>query len=141
VGCKLEDSDPATRRLADPGAAGRAALGGRPGRRPLVINARVDTYLPDVDIDPDRRLAEALERGRSYRDAGADSVYPILVGDQADIAALVEGLGAVNVMIYPGAPGPARLAELGVARVSWGSGIHRRVMAGLRSLLAELAPR
>ncbi|HTF49575.1 MAG TPA: isocitrate lyase/phosphoenolpyruvate mutase family protein, partial [Pseudonocardia sp.] len=59
-------------------------------------------------------------------------------GEQ-NIAVLAEGLGTVNVMFRPGGLTLPRLAELGVARVSWGSGIHAQVMAGLRTLLGELA--
>ncbi|HEY0577353.1 MAG TPA: isocitrate lyase/phosphoenolpyruvate mutase family protein [Pseudonocardia sp.] len=143
VGCNLEDSDPATGRLVDAErhaerlAAVRAAAAD--AGVPVVINARVDVYLPKTGVAPADQLAEALARGRRYLAAGADCVYPILVAGEPNIAALVEGLGAVNVMFRPGGLTLPRLAELGVARVSWGSGIHTQVMAGLRTLLGELA--
>jgi 2-methylisocitrate lyase-like PEP mutase family enzyme len=143
VGCNLEDSDPATGRLVDAErhaerlAAVRAAA--VDAGVPVVINARVDVYLPKTEVSAADQLAEALTRGRRYLAAGADCVYPILVAGEQNIAALVEGLGRVNVMFRPGGLALPRLAELGVARVSWGSGIHSQVMASLRSLLGELA--
>jgi len=143
VGCNLEDSDPATGRLvdADQHAARLAAVRAAAADAgvPVVINARVDVYLPKTAVSPADRLAEALARGRKYLAAGADCVYPILVAGEQDIAALAEGLGTVNVMFRAGGPTLPRLAELGVARVSWGSGIHTQVMTSLRTLLADVA--
>jgi len=143
VGCNLEDSDPATGRLVDVERHAERLAAVRTASAdagvPVVINARVDVYLPKTGVAPADQLAEALARGRRYLAAGADCVYPILVADEQSIAALVAGLGTVNVMFRPNAPTLPRLAELGVARVSWGSGIHAQVMAGLRTLLGKLA--
>ena len=83
-----------------------------------MLNARVDVHLRGGNDD------EALLRARAYRDAGADCVYPIGVTDEAVIAAFV-ALGApVNILLRPGAPSIARLAELGVARISLGHFLH-----------------
>ncbi|MGW6494444.1 isocitrate lyase/PEP mutase family protein [Nonomuraea angiospora] len=133
VGCNLEDSS--VGGLIDPGeqadflAEVRAAAG-----QALVINARVDTYL----FGPRTREA-ALERGRRYLAAGADCVYPIGLADEDEIRALVSELDApVNVYVRPGAPEPARLAELGVARISFGSGLHQAVQVYTQGLIAEV---
>ena len=136
-GCNLEDTDHrGASVLADPAeqaarlAAVRAAAGGD-----LVINARIDTYARQVG-----GLPETIDRARRYLDAGADCVYPILLADEAEIAALVEALpgAAVNVLQRPGAPSNARLAELGVARISYGSGIYRQTAKALAQLLTGL---
>jgi 2-methylisocitrate lyase-like PEP mutase family enzyme len=123
VGCNLEDSDPRTDLLIDPGeqaeflAAVRAAAGPA-----LVVNARIDTYIAK---DGSRARADAVARARRYLEAGADCVYPIGLTDENEIAALVdEAGGPVNVLFKPGSPSLARLAELGVARVSYGHGLH-----------------
>ncbi len=79
VGCNLEDSDPVSRDLADPGrqadflAAVRAAAG-----EALVLNARVDVFVRPRPAGAGDAAAEAAERGRRYLAAGADCCYPIL---------------------------------------------------------------
>ncbi|GAA3169690.1 isocitrate lyase/phosphoenolpyruvate mutase family protein [Nonomuraea roseoviolacea subsp. carminata] len=136
VGCNLEDSDPRTGELVAPErqaeflAGVRAAAGSR-----LVINARVDTYLGG-----DGSRAAAVDRARRYLDAGADCVYPIGADGEEEIERLVEEIGApVNVLFRPGMPSTARLTELGVARISYGHGLHQAVHAHTRRLLRAVA--
>ncbi|PZG14409.1 isocitrate lyase/PEP mutase family protein [Nonomuraea aridisoli] len=134
VGCNLEDSLPGSGELADPGEQAELLAGVRAARPELVINARVDVYLHG-----DGTRAEAVRRARRYLEAGADCVYPIGLGDEDEIRALVDELGApVNVLFRPGVPDLARLAELGVARISFGGGIHRLAHAYTEKLLAEV---
>lgn len=86
---------------------------------PLLINARIDTYLHDDRTDAAARFADCVRRARRYLAAGADCVYPIGLADARVIAALVEAIDApVNVAARPGMPDMAQLARLGVARVS-----------------------
>jgi 2-methylisocitrate lyase-like PEP mutase family enzyme len=127
VGLNLEDSDldaaDGSLRPLDAQAERIAALraAARAAGVDVVVNARVDVHL---DGRPDRR-SEGLARARAYREAGADCVYPIMVLDEPTIAAYVEAAGVVNVIAAPGAPGLARLAALGVARVSFGPRLWR----------------
>ncbi|WP_051342039.1 isocitrate lyase/PEP mutase family protein [Pseudonocardia spinosispora] len=148
VGCNLEDSDAAVRKVvdveqqADRLAAVRAAADA--AGVPIVINARVDVMLPGYgpSDDPAELLADAIARGRRYREAGADCVFPIPISDPATIRALVEGIGgAVNMMMFPGVPSVAELADLGVARVSYGALLHHELMTAHRARLTEIAPR
>ncbi len=142
VGCNLEDTDYLSGGLVDAGAqadwlaAVRSAAGD--AGVPIVINARVDTFLPTSAIPEAGRLAEAVRRGRRYREAGADCIYPIGVRRKADLAALVSEL-----------PGPingntsdelnlATLRELGVARVSYGPRFYRAAMADFATAVQEL---
>ena len=141
VGVNLEDSRPGTGALVDPGEqaellAGVRAAAGAAGLD-LVVNARVDVYLHGTG-GPDERLAEALRRARRYRAAGADCVYPIGLGEPDAIRALAAE-GPVNVLFRPGTPGLDELAALGVARISFGSGLHRAVQRYLGDLVAEVA--
>lgn len=146
VGCNLEDSDAGLRKVVDIEqqterlAAVRAAADA--AGVPIVINARVDVMLPGYgpSDDPAELLADAIARGRRYREAGADSVFPIPISDPATIRALVEGIGgAVNMMMFPGVPSIAELAGLGVARVSYGALLHQELMAAHQNRLTEIA--
>jgi 2-methylisocitrate lyase-like PEP mutase family enzyme len=84
----------------------------------LVINARVDVYIRETGA-----IDEAVERGNAYLDAGADCVYPIAcpVSAVADLAGRIDG--PINVLAIPGMPEPHELQSLGVARMTWGSGL------------------
>jgi 2-methylisocitrate lyase-like PEP mutase family enzyme len=84
----------------------------------LVLNARVDVYLRETG-----GLDEAVERGNAYLAAGADCVYPIgcPLTAVADLARLIDG--PINVLAIPGMPEPYELGNLGVARMTWGSGL------------------
>ena len=143
VGCNLEDSDPATRELADPGrqAGFLAALREAAGES-LVINARVDVFVRPRPAGASDPVADAVERGRRYLEAGADCCYPILA-PLAALPALVGGTGGpVNAMCHPGGPSLAELAAAGAARITFGSSLHQRATEDLaataRTLHAEI---
>jgi 2-methylisocitrate lyase-like PEP mutase family enzyme len=142
VGCNLEDSDHRAGGLVEAGAQAqwlaRVRSAADDAGVPIVINARVDTFLPTSGIPEPDRLAEAIRRGTLYREAGADCIYPIGVRHKRDIATLVAELpGPVN-----GNTGEdvdlATLRELGVARVSYGPRFYRAAMAGLKTTVQEL---
>jgi 2-methylisocitrate lyase-like PEP mutase family enzyme len=139
AGCNLEDSDPVSQALRDPAAqadylaAVREAAGSE-----LVINARVDTFvrpLPEGTVAVD----EAVRRARAYLAAGADCVYPI-IAPPASLPRLVSEIGGpVNAMLWPGGPTLAELARSGVARITFGTGLHTRVMLQVREMAGQLA--
>jgi 2-methylisocitrate lyase-like PEP mutase family enzyme len=140
VGCNLEDTDHRTGGLVDAElqAMWIAELRGSAGV-PIVINARVDVHVRNVG-PPEHRLSEAIRRARLYLAAGADCVYPIGVADEPTIAALVAGVGGpLNIYAQPSAPPLARLAELGVARVSYGPWLHRLAMQAVQRALTRIA--
>jgi 2-methylisocitrate lyase-like PEP mutase family enzyme len=142
-GCNLEDTDHATGRLTDPErhapwlatvrqAASRHGYG-------LVINARVDVFLVDQGRPQAELLDEAVARGRAYLEAGADCVFPIFLGDPEVISGFLGAVGGpVNILAMPQAPPISLLAEMGVARISYGSLLHRRTLEELGRILAEL---
>jgi len=117
VGINFEDS---TRTgLVDVGEQTAAIAAIREAVPDLVLNARVDVFLGIGRGD----VPEAAERANAYLEAGADCVYPILA-PVASIEALVHRIdGPVNVIAQKGTPSPAELTELGVARLTWGSGL------------------
>lgn len=142
-GCNIEDSDhwgggliPAetqANRLAALRSAAFAA------RVPMVINARTDVFMQKRGDEP-QRIDEALRRARMYLDAGADCVYPILASDPDTIRKLTAGIpGPVNILYRRGMPGLRVLAGMGVARVTFGPGLHRAVYTALRDMLARIA--
>lgn len=105
---------------------------------PLVINARCDIYLEQIG-DPPTRFPRTVERLLAYKDAGADCVFVPGVRDEETIAQLVEALRfPLNVLAGPGTPPVSRLQQLGVARVSLGSGPMRATMALMSAIAAEL---
>lgn len=145
AGCNVEDTDHASERLVD---AGEQAAWLRSVREaataagyPLVLNARIDVFLdaprerPQLELVPD-----ALERARAYVDAGADCVYPIALWQAEAIAAFMAGPPRpVNVLATQYSPSLAELAELGVARISYGGLVHKRAMELLAAELERLA--
>ncbi|NKQ53631.1 isocitrate lyase/phosphoenolpyruvate mutase family protein [Amycolatopsis sp. K13G38] len=90
----------------------------------LFVNARTDTHwLKPEGTD---LMAEALDRVRSYVDAGADGVFIPGLADEESISAAVAAVDVpLNVLYLPVGPSFARLAELGVRRVSCGSLLYR----------------
>ncbi|SBT50525.1 isocitrate lyase/PEP mutase family protein [Micromonospora narathiwatensis] len=142
VGCNIEDSDPRTRELCDVEEQADLLAGVRAAARAagvdLVLNARVDVHLRAYG-PPEGRLAEAVRRARRYRAAGADCVYPIVLADRAAIRAVVAEVDApVNVFARPGAPAVAELAALGVARISFGTGVYAAARARTVEMLAAI---
>jgi len=109
----LRDVDDAVRRIA---AARQVA---RDLGVPIVINARVDTWIVGSDASTGERIKETLLRARAYLEAGADCIYPIALTSPEVIARLCAEIKApVNIGARPGLPNLAELARLGVARVS-----------------------
>lgn len=143
VGCNLEDTDHHGDAVLVPAEAHaeRIAAVKEAGRRhgvDLVVNARVDVYVRPV-VAPADQLAEAVRRGRIYRRAGADCVYPIGAVDEEHIRVLVDELGVVNVWARSQAPPIAVLRRLGVARISVGSGLFRATLAAVRRVAEHIA--
>ncbi|MFI6477282.1 isocitrate lyase/phosphoenolpyruvate mutase family protein [Nonomuraea sp. NPDC050663] len=133
AGCNLEDSRHDTMVAVDEQASFLAEVRKAAGDG-LVINARVDTY-----IHGSKERADAVERGRRYLEAGADCVYPIGLGDPEEIGAFVREVGGpVNVLFRPGVPDLTDLAALGVARVSYGHGLHLAAHTYAKRLIAAV---
>ncbi|HEX6478072.1 MAG TPA: isocitrate lyase/phosphoenolpyruvate mutase family protein [Ktedonobacteraceae bacterium] len=105
---------------------------------PLVINARTDVYLLPSG-DSTSRLEQAVQRGMAYLQAGADCFFPIGAGDAQTIGDLTTAIhGPINILAIPTSPSIAELAQLGVARVSFGSGQMRAVLGHLKRIAHEL---
>jgi len=142
VGCNLEDTDHhggvglvdadvnAERLRAVRQAATEAGVD-------IVLNARIDV----LRLEGDRRelFEEAVRRARLYRRAGADGVFPIRLADDELIGEFVRRVeGPVNI-VGAGAPPLARLAELGVARVSFAGFLMNQLYGAHEARLSEIA--
>jgi 2-methylisocitrate lyase-like PEP mutase family enzyme len=142
AGCNLEDSDPVTRQLGDPdGQASFIAAVRAEAGQDLVINARVDVFIRPHEVAgaPGATLTdEAVARATRYLAAGADCAYPIIAPADA-LAGLARRIpGPVNAMHLPGGLTLAELAAAGVARITFGGGLHRQIAGAVRELADAL---
>jgi 2-methylisocitrate lyase-like PEP mutase family enzyme len=104
----------------------------------LVINARTDVYLLR-EGDAGGWFDEALRRLTAYRDAGADCLFLPGVCDAGIIARMTRAVAApLNVLTGPGMPCARDLENVGVARLSLGSGPMRAAMGLMRKVAREL---
>lgn len=152
VGLNLEDAtDPLppgteaaerTSPLVDPDAQleriSAVVEAGREAGMPLVVNARTDVYWREVGASNDR-FAETIRRANAFLEAGADCVFVPGVRDRDTIGALAREIeGPLNVLGGRGIPSVGELAEMGVRRVSVGSGPARAIMGLAREIGREL---
>lgn len=104
----------------------------------LFLNARVDVFiLREGDLES--QVAEGTRRGRLYRAAGADSVYPIILSDPAAIRAMVDACDVINVTVRRGGPLSLRAArEAGARRVTYATSLFRDTMNALDAFATEI---
>lgn len=138
AGANLEDE---LKPLADSVAAVEAAVAAADAEGvPFALNARTDAFLRGHDRPRDVWVADAIERGRAYLEAGATCVFvPGNFGEDV-VAELVAELGEQRVSLIglPEVPAPARLQELGVARLSYGPYTQRVALGALQDLASDL---
>lgn len=136
VGLNLEDSVDATSlfpigEAADRVSAARSAAVS--SRVPLVINARVDSLVRGGDWD------DMIARANSYLGAGADCIFVLGLRTEDDVTrALAEIDGRVSVIAGATSVPLARLAELGVSRVSFGPGLLGLALSHVRDAAEQL---
>lgn len=138
VGANLEDR---LKPLPDAVRAVEAAVAaGERAGVPFVLNARTDAFLRAADKDPAAVLADAIERGRAYLDAGASTFFVPGRLDEPTVSALVEALGPqkVNVLGAPGSLPLETLQRLGVARVSYGPWSQNVALTALARLVEDV---
>jgi 2-methylisocitrate lyase-like PEP mutase family enzyme len=110
----------------------------------LVINARTDSFYtsPGSTLE---KLSESIKRGNKYREAGADCIFVQPVWEKETISTLVKEINApVNILSNPtiGAGLPlsvSELQDLGVARLSLGSGLMKATLALIKKVADELS--
>jgi 2-methylisocitrate lyase-like PEP mutase family enzyme len=121
AGCSVEDySGPESDTIYDAGLAAErvaaAAEEAHTGSRKLVLTARAENLIHGRDD-----LADTIARLQSYQEAGADVLFAPGARDLDTIRELVSSVDLpVNVLVLPGMPTVAELAETGVSRISVG---------------------
>ena len=111
----------------------------------LVINARTDSFYTSSGSTREK-LSESIKRGNKYREAGADCIFVQPVSDKDTIATLVKEIHApINILANPGIggggipPSVNELQDLGVARISLGSGLMKATLALIKKVADELS--
>ena len=106
----------------------------------FVLNARTDAFVKGRDRDQAEVLADAVERGKAFLDAGAPVVFVPAKLDEAQVTTLVEAYGPQRLTMIgiPGVPSLARLQELGVARVSYGPMSQNVALTALQELVENV---
>jgi 2-methylisocitrate lyase-like PEP mutase family enzyme len=89
------------------------------------INARTDVYLHKL-AEGEAAYEETVKRAKRYQDAGADSIFiPMASGDDL-LRRFVAAIKApINILAWPGVSPLAKLKEIGIRRLSAGSGIGK----------------
>ena len=131
AGFSIEDYDPAADRMDEIAVAAErvavAAAASRDLSEPMLLTARAENHIRGVDD-----LDDTIARLVAYREAGADALYAPGLTDLEQIARVVTAVELpLNVLVLPGGPTVAELADVGVRRVSTGSLLAARAYGAL----------
>jgi len=102
------------------------------------LNARVDSFhvLPD---DSKRALHEAIHRGNAYAEAGGDCIFYLFLHSAETIGTIAKEVQApISILAGPQSPSVQELQDLGVARVSYGSGFTKAAITATKRLAQEI---
>ncbi|MFT4280997.1 isocitrate lyase/PEP mutase family protein [Microbacterium sp.] len=138
VGANVEDR---LQPLGDAVAAVEAIVrAGEAEGVPFALNARTDAFVRAGDRPVEESIADAIERGRAYLQAGADVVFVPGILDADVTRRLVDGIGErkVSVIGLPGALSAAEYEALGVARISYGPLTQRVALTALQDAAKSL---
>ncbi|MGV8858302.1 isocitrate lyase/PEP mutase family protein [Rhodoglobus sp.] len=137
-GINIEDSSgPAKAPLFDlPHATARVAAARAAGNAtgvPIAINARVDVLAGGGEWD------DMVTRANAYLAAGADCIFVLGLSDEEKLErALAEISGPISAIGGPGYVSLKRLAELGIARVSFGPRTLGLTLSHLQAAATQL---
>ncbi|UPL11837.1 isocitrate lyase/PEP mutase family protein [Microbacterium sufflavum] len=107
---------------------------------PFALNARTDAFVRAGHRPVQESVADAIQRGRAFLDAGATAVFVPGILDANVTRQLVEGIGErkVSVIGIPGALAASEYEKLGVARISYGPLPQRVALTALQELAESL---
>jgi 2-methylisocitrate lyase-like PEP mutase family enzyme len=102
------------------------------------LNARVDAFHVMTE-DPKRALDEGIRRGNAYAEAGGDCIFYLNLHARDMIATVVKEVKApISILAGAQSPSVSELQDLGVARVSYGSGFLKAAISGVQRLAREI---
>lgn len=106
---------------------------------PLFINARTDIFLKLKPTDhTERHVEEAIERALAYAEAGASGFFAPALRKAELIKKLCERSPLpVNILMVPDVPSTQQLADLGVARISYGAGSYRQMLTAFKEAASK----
>jgi 2-methylisocitrate lyase-like PEP mutase family enzyme len=133
AGCSIEDwSGDAFYDLDT--AAARVAAAAEAAGEEIVLTARADNLIHGVDD-----LEDTITRMQEFDRAGAHVLYAPGLQRIDDIRALVDGVTKpVNVLMWPGGPTVAQLADAGVSRITVGGAFAFAALGALVEAAQEL---
>ncbi|MGZ0712965.1 isocitrate lyase/PEP mutase family protein (plasmid) [Coraliomargarita sp. W4R53] len=107
---------------------------------PFSLNARTDAFVRAGGRPVEESIADAIERGRAYLAAGADSVFVPGILNAEVTRQLVDGIGErkISVIGLPGTLSAAEYEALGVARISYGPMTQRVALTALQDVAKDL---
>lgn len=102
------------------------------------LNTRVDAFHVITD-DPKKALDEAIRRGNAYAEAGGDCIFYLNLHSAETIGRVAREVKApISILAGPQSPSVSELQDLGVARVSYGSGFMKAAITGTKRLAQEI---
>jgi len=106
----------------------------------FVLNARTDAFALNREGDPAENLANALERGKAFLDAGAPVVFVPAILSEEQILELVDAFGPLKLTTIgiPGLPPRDWQEAHGVARTSYGPLSQNVALTALQELVEEV---
>ncbi|WP_205475060.1 isocitrate lyase/phosphoenolpyruvate mutase family protein [Nocardioides sp. SYSU D00038] len=104
------------------------------------LNARTDAFVLGKERDRGEVLADAIERGTAYLEAGAPTVFVPAILTEEEVLALVDAFGPqrLTTIGIPGTPSLAWQQEHGVARVSYGPMSQNVALTALQELVEDV---
>jgi 2-methylisocitrate lyase-like PEP mutase family enzyme len=102
------------------------------------LNARVDAFHVITD-DTKQALDEAIRRGNAYAEAGGDCIFYLNLHSSETIKRVAKEVRApISILAGLQSPSVKELQDLGVARVSYGSGFMKAAITGAKRLAQEI---
>ena len=105
----------------------------------LFINARTDVFIKGNNLSKEEKVEEAIVRGKLYKDAGADCLYPIVLKEKESIRMIINEVALpVNILMIPGIPDFSSLKEIGLVRISLGPGFLKYAINSMKNVAQKL---